>query len=100
MSDYMPRKQAIAEIKTALKRRSCKTWSVRGVGRIYATIVVSTPPKKRVDGLMTLDDVVELKALLGLRENYLIDLQGFSFENWSELVERANGRLVDGPSVP
>jgi hypothetical protein len=46
------RKKAIADIKAALKARSRKEWSVTGGrGTAYSYITISSPPRRRIDGI-------------------------------------------------
>lgn len=63
----MERNEAIAQIKSALKARSGKTWSVKGgTGTAWGWITVSAPPARLVDGWKLSDtDKAELSALLG-----------------------------------
>ena len=62
------RNDAISLIRAALKRRSCKTWSVTGGrGTAWGWITITATPK-RLDtyGGMSDGDATDLAALLGL----------------------------------
>lgn len=68
--DVTNRDVAIAAIRTALKARSGKAWSVRGgTGTAWGWITISAPPKRIVDYRMTAEDTAELYALLGIAWN-------------------------------
>ena len=62
------RDDAIHLIRTALRERSGKTWSVTGGrGTAWGWIEITAPPKRRVEyGYMTDADRAELGELLGL----------------------------------
>jgi hypothetical protein len=121
----MDRDQVIAEIKTALQKRSGKSWSVTGGrGTAYGWITIDAPPKRRtftnvpkpyntdhrpgiehydeVDmgkpgGFMGAADRAELAKLLGLEG---VHFQGVSIaassDYYREYMDRANGKQ---PSV-
>jgi hypothetical protein len=62
------RDETIKAIRTALKQRSGKTWSVTGGrGTAWGWITISAPPARRVNGYMSDQDRAELAWLLGLR---------------------------------
>jgi len=106
----MDRNQTIAAIKTGLKHRSGKTWSVTGgKGTAYGWLrITSTPSARRFDfdgvsparpgcGYMSLTDRQELATLLGLDR---VDADGISipssWNHYREYIDRAEGRT---PSV-
>lgn len=90
----MTRNETIASIKTALKQRSGKAWSVTGGrGTAWGWITIATPPGKRGDyGHIKDEDRVELAALLGLTN---VDSQGVSIPSssayYAEFVARSAG---------
>jgi len=89
------RSDAIKEIKTALKRRSGKSWSIRGGrGTAYGWIEISSPPKRRIEhGHMSPEDRIELTKLLDLKT--VVHEQGEDIPASSnyrqEYIDRANG---------
>jgi hypothetical protein len=91
----MDRNDAILRIKTALKLRSGKTWSVTGGrGTSWGWIRIGAPPKRCTEyNYMTEADQAELAALLGKEH---VGIQGesvpASFEYRREYVARAEGR--------
>lgn len=104
------RDEAIRRIRTALKARSGKTWSVTGGrGTGYGWITIDAPPARRTanfdggprtsdfHGYMTLEDRAELARLLSVENVYA---QGInipaSHDYRREYVDRAEGRT---PSV-
>lgn len=119
----MERNEAIAAIKSALKRRSGKSWSVRGgTGTAWGWITINAPPSRqtfrtrlregctvdlpenyeeydsgRIGGYLSPADRAELAKLLGLDS---VHCQGVSipasYEYRREYVDRAEGRQ---PSV-
>ena len=98
----MDRAEAITRIREALKRRSGKTWSVRGnTGTAWGWIDISAPPRRCDEyGRMTDQDRAELAALLGYASADRMPRQGDSVPSGSdyyrEYVDRAEGRK---PSV-
>lgn len=91
----MDRNEAIANIKVALKRRSGKSWSVRGgSGTAWGWISISSMPK-RLDpcGCMPAEDQEELAKLLG--KTWVLP-QGESIpaanDYYQEYLDRAEGR--------
>lgn len=96
----MDRHEAITSIRKALRKRSGKSWSVRGdTGTAWGWITISAPPKRcdRFD-CMTDEDRTELGKLLGLgrpahRQGVNI---AASDAHRREYVDRARGRA---PSV-
>ena len=64
----MDRNEAISAIKSALRERSGKAWSVTGGrGTAYGWLTISAPPARRVGyDYMTDDDRAELGRLLGM----------------------------------
>lgn len=88
------RKDAVQMIRRALQRRSHKLWSVRtGRGTAWGCIHISAPPSRRVDGVMSTDDRVELSKLLGFK--VVVDpdgvVVGANPKAWGEYIDRANG---------
>jgi|ERR1700722_4953019 len=91
-------KEAVAAIRTALKARSGKSWSVtHGRGTAYGWINIEVPPKARVDGYMTPEQTAELAKLLGVER---VHHQGYSVSPDSRewVVAQAEGR--DGGEMP
>lgn len=116
----MNRNETMAEIKTVLRRRSGKVWSVTGGrGTAWGWITIDAPPARRTahsvkregaitdrpedyedrdtgepGGYMTSADRAELGRLLGLSGP--VHFQGESIPSgidyYSEYVDRANGR--------
>lgn len=90
------RNEAITAIRSALKRRSGKTWSVTGgSGTAWGWIKISAPPKRWETYGMSDADTAELGELLGLGT---IDAQGVSIaassDHRAEYVARAEGRTA------
>ena len=116
---YMDRKETIARIKTALQKRSGKTWSVTGgKGTAYGWLTIDAPPARctwmwrlkegatentmenyeeydtgNPGGHMSPADQAELKALLQFDS---LPYQGIlimaSNEAYREYIDRAEGR--------
>lgn len=97
------RTETIQRIRRALKRRSGKTWSVKGGrGTAYCWIDISSPPTRCGDfGRMTDADRDELTALLGLDRR--IHTQGVQVppcnNYWPEYIDRAEGRTPSAYGV-
>ena len=97
------RNATIKTIRTALKARSGKTWSVKGDrGSAWGWITIAAPPARMVDGwLMTDEDRAELAALLGL-DTVMVQGQGVLIpaadDYYVEYMNRAQGveSLVNG----
>lgn len=93
---YIDRDEAIKRIRTALRARSGKAWSVTGGrGTAWGWINIDAPPARRTaDGYITEEDRTELGTLLGLDKP--VHHQGQSVPDGSvyreEYVERAEGR--------
>ena len=92
----MERDEAIKKIRTALKTRTGKAWSVRGgEGTAWGWISIKSTPKKSADGFGTLssEQRMELAKTLGLPE---VSDSGVSIAASSdyreEYVARAEGR--------
>ncbi|HET9189822.1 MAG TPA: hypothetical protein VFN69_04540 [Rudaea sp.] len=90
------RNETIARIRTALRKRSGKAWSVTGGrGTAYGWITISAPPARRVQPFDYLSeaDGAELAQLLGKDR---IHCQGESIPDshdyYREYVDRAEGR--------
>lgn len=66
--ESMDRDEAITKIRTALKARSNKRWSVRGgTGTAWGWITIIAPPSRRGGyGEMTAEDCAELGELFAL----------------------------------
>ena len=91
----MDRKETIKTIRTALKRRSGKPWSVTGgQGTAYGWLTIDAPTKRKTGpyGHMTDLDREELSNLLALDR---VHIQGVSIpasnQHWQEYMDRANG---------
>jgi len=104
MTDGTDRNEAIAEIKSALKQRSGKTWSVRGgKGTSWGWIKIDSPTSRKASeyGYMSEQDRTELASLLGLES---VHQQGVSIAASSayrrEYIERANGRVPSKIAEP
>ncbi len=98
------RAEAIVAIRSALKRRTGRTWSVTGGrGTAYGWLTVHAPPKRRTQpfGYMTDDDRAVLAHALGLES---VHDQGVSIPSGDryreEYVARAEGRAVLKHGVP
>ena len=92
------RDDAIKAIRTALRKRSGKAWSVTGGrGTAYGWITISAPPARRGEyGSMTEEDSTELAALLGLdRVHHQGQDVPASDAYRAEYVARAQGRTPD-----
>lgn len=93
------RNDVIKCIRTALRKRSGKVWSVSGGrGTAYGWITISAPPARRIEfGYMSDADRAELAKLLGKDS---VHCQGESIpagtDYYREYVDRAEGRA---PSV-
>jgi hypothetical protein len=93
------RDETIKTIRAALKRRSGKTWSVRGgTGTAWGWITITAPPARCDDGYMSDADAAELADLLGFDRP--VSHQGVevaaSSNRRQEYIDRAEGRT---PSV-
>ncbi len=68
----MSRADVIQTIRTALRQRSDRPWSVRGgTGTAYGWITIGAPPSRCVSGdAMTPEDQAELGRLLGKPVHY------------------------------
>ena len=105
----MSRNEAIATIKTALKRRSGKAWSVTGGrGTAWGWITIDVPPARRgyaFDGITpdhdsfahaSLAEREELAQLLGLSSP--VHAQGVKIpaglDYYQEYSERAEGKPI------
>jgi len=99
---HIDRNAAIAAIRSALRRRSGKAWSVRGgTGTAWGWITVSAPPRRLVDHVMTAADAAELADLLGLDRAHG---QGVSIADSAahrrEYIARAEGREPEVIGTP
>ena len=97
----MDRTETIRRIRTGLRQRTGKDWSVTGGrGTAWGWLTISAPPRRRINGgtCLTEADRKELGAALGLGRP--AGLQGESVpaseSYWREFVDRAEGRT---PSV-
>jgi hypothetical protein len=88
------RAAVIARIKTALKARSGKSWSVTGGrGSSYGWITGESPKARLVDGYMPESERAELAALLGLDSVHMQGLKiASSNAHYREYVQRAEGK--------
>ena len=98
----MERNDAIKQIRTALRKRSGKAWSVcGGRGTAWGWIRICSPPARLVDGYMVDEERSELAQLLGLDS---VHFQGenimASGDARIEYVDRANGRTPSRIGVP
>jgi hypothetical protein len=89
------RDEAIRRIRTALKARTGRTWSVTGGrGTAWGWIRISAPPARLVGGAMADDDRALLALTLGKPDG--IPAQGESIPAsaayYREYVDRAEGR--------
>lgn len=95
----MDRNETISQIKTSLKARTGKTWSVTGGrGTAWGWISISSAPSKRDEfGRISEADRAELAKALGLDS---VHTQGVSIpassDYYREYTDRAAGRT---PSV-
>lgn len=102
-TDYS-RSEAIAAIRTALKARSGKAWSVTGgTGTAYGWITIHAAPSRRGEfDRMSREDCAELGTLLGLGGP--VHDQGVlvaaSTAHRSEYVARAEGRTPSRIAEP
>ena len=91
----MDRNETIKSIRTALKNRSGKMWSVTGGrGTAWGWIRISAPPARLNEfGSMTDDDRAELGRLLGLDgpAHHQGESVAASSAYYREYVQRANG---------
>ena len=94
----MTRDEAIKRIRAGLKKRSGKSWSVRGGrGTDYCWISIISPPKRQIrPGVMSPEDHAELRALLDV--NRVLDIGvdvPASNDYYKEYVARAEGRTPE-----
>lgn len=99
------RDATIRIIRSELKRRSGKPWSVKGGrGTAWGWITVTAPPARAIDrwGTMGPDDAEELGRLMGL--DGPAHCQGLSIAASSdyrqEYVDRARGRTPSSIAQP
>lgn len=98
------RDEAIKTIRAALKRRSGKTWSVRGgSGTTWGWITITAPPSRRdEDGYMSEQEAAELAELLGF--DLPVSQQGVeiaaSANHRQEYIDRAEGRTPSVTGTP
>ena len=90
---YIDRGDAIRTIRTELRRRSGKAWSVTGGrGTSWGWITISAPPARRDRDGMTGEDRAELAGLLGLtRAHYQGVTVPASSVHYREDLARARG---------
>lgn len=102
----LTRDEAVTITKRELRRRSGKTWSVRGGRGTSWGIVTVTAPPARCDayGGMSDEDRTELAALLGLdtvhHQGHMAcqswhESSGYRGHTLTDLVARARGEKVD-----
>jgi hypothetical protein len=90
----MDRDEAIKRIRAGLKKRSGKSWSVRGGrGTTWGWIAIISPPSwQKYPGSMTDDECIELSGLLGTEAHFQgVDVPA-SDDYRQEYVDRAEGR--------
>lgn len=98
------RDEAVRAIRTALRQRSGKAWSVTtGRGTSWGWITISVPPARRDRyGCMTRADADELAQLLGLDRP--VHDQGENIPASSayrrEYIDRASGRTPTAVGTP
>jgi hypothetical protein len=100
--DYTDRDTAIAEIKKSLRKRSGKTWSVKGGrGTSWGWITITAPPARcNPFGSMNDDDIRELSALLDMDVHHQGADVAASAAHRREYVARAQGRTPDAIAAP
>lgn len=87
------RNDAIAAIRSNLKNRSGRTWSVRGgVGSSWGWITITAPPARLERGSMSDEDRELLSALLGETVHSQGTLVPASSDYRAEYVDRSAGR--------
>jgi len=93
----MNRAETIKEIRTAMKKRTGKSWSVTGGrGSAWGWLTITSPPYKRREGFgyLTVGDQADLGHALGLGDT--VHRQGVTVppnnDFWDEYIDRANGR--------
>jgi len=93
--ESIERDEAVKTIRAALRRRSGKSWSVRGGrGTAWGHIYISSPPARMIDGFfMGPDEIAELSELLG---EEVCSSTGVIVMDYYEYIDRAEGRT---PSV-
>lgn len=107
-ADYTDRNTAIKAIRSSLKERSGKAWSVRGgTGTAWGWITISSPPaRQQEEGYMSAEDAAELHELLGINyrpkegvrtQHVLVPA---SAEYRKEHVARAQGREPEVTGTP
>lgn len=92
MSD---RAETIKVIRSALRQRSGKTWSVTGGrGTAWGWLTITAPPARRAGSSMTVEDQTELAGLLGVPFSFARGgvMVAASHDHWREFVARAEGR--------
>ncbi len=91
------RNASIKRIKSALKERSGKVWSVTGgKGTAWGWLRITAPPSRQEGfGYLTPADAVELTQLLGLPR--AVHMQGENVPSgqdyYAEYIDRAEGRV-------
>jgi hypothetical protein len=93
----MNRDETIKAIKAALKKRSGKTWSVRGgQGTTWGWIeIISPPSRQKYHGAMRDQDCAELTALMGTEAHFQGIYVPASSDYRQEYVARAEGRVPE-----
>ena len=97
-NENLSRNAVITRLKTALRARSGRAWSVTGGrGTAYGWITIDTMPSRRTDDQARTEDQKELARVLGLdgvhRQGVRIPA---SHDYYREYIDRAEGRT---PSV-
>lgn len=97
------RDNAIARIRTALKNRTGRTWSVRGGrGTAWGWITITAPPKRQGEyGYLSDEDRICLATALGLPVVHQqgVDIPGSS-TYYIEYIDRAEGRTPTAIGTP
>lgn len=97
----LDRENTIQVIRTNLRERSGKTWSVKGGrGTAWGWLTITAPPARQVGGCMSDADRSELASLLGMSVHH----QGASVPPQSdyrtEYVDRSAGVTPERYGVP
>ena len=91
----MDRNEAITRIRTALRRRSGKAWSVKGGrGTAWGWIHIDVPPALRDDSTALTGRRNQLRTLLGFEPTRYPSRESVpaSHAYYTEYIDRAEGR--------
>ena len=97
------RAETIKVIRSALRQRSGKTWSVTGGrGTAWGWLTITAPPARRAGSSMTVEDQTELAGLLGVPFGLAGGgvMVAASHDHWRGCVDRARGRNPPATSQP